>query len=85
MTDDDALIQEHQEEVKKAVNERKVVFKGEVMAGQETAEEAQENPGAVASVGEMDEMFFVYQGRDEREPHSFIKRDPLFQQGIVSS
>ena len=41
------------------MNERKVVFKGEVMAGQETAEEAQENPGAVASVGEMDEMFFV--------------------------
>ena len=78
ITDDDACISEHQDEVKRAVDNRKVVFKGEVMAQQEATEDNQENPGAVASVGEMSEMFFVYQGRDEREPHSFIKRDPLF-------
>jgi hypothetical protein len=29
------------------------------------------------------EIFFVFHGRDEREPHSFIKSDPLFQNGIV--
>ena len=28
-------------------------------------------------------MFFVFHGRDERDPHSFIKSDPLFLNGIV--
>ena len=32
----------------------------------------------LAAVEKMEEMFFVYNGRDEREPHSFIKGDPLY-------
>ena len=30
-------------------------------------------------------MFFLFNGRDERDPHNFIKADPLFQAGIVKS
>ena len=25
----------------------------------------------------------MYHGRDERDPHSFIKEDPLFREGVV--
>ena len=28
-------------------------------------------------------MYFVFNGRDERDPHAFIKADPFYQQGIV--
>ena len=32
---------------------------------------------------EVSEMFFVYKGRDERDPHEFVKRDPLFVNGLI--
>ena len=39
VTEDVEFISEHQDEVKKAVDNRKVVFKGEVMAEQVSTEE----------------------------------------------
>lgn len=29
------------------------------------------------------EFYFVFLGRDERDPHAFIKADPFYQAGIV--
>ena len=29
-------------------------------------------------------MFFVFNGRDETEPHSFLMNDPLYLQGIIA-
>ena len=36
-----------------------------------------------SDVSKLDEIFFVYNGRDERDPHNFIKDDPLFKEGII--
>ena len=38
----------------------------------------------MSSTAAMEEIFFVFHGRDERDPHTFIKSDPLYQQGVVS-
>ena len=43
-----------------------------------------EETTAMSSAAEMEEIFYIYNARDEREPHSFIKMDPFYQQGIVS-
>ena len=32
---------------------------------------------------ELDEIIFVFNARDEREPHQFIMTDPLYSEGIV--
>lgn len=32
---------------------------------------------------EAGEMFFVYHGKDEREPHEFIMRDQYYVNGLV--
>ena len=31
------------------------------------------------------EMFIVYKGKDERDPHGFIMMDPFYQNGLVKS
>jgi hypothetical protein len=33
---------------------------------------------------EKKEIYIVFNARDEREPHSFLKLDPLYQAGIVA-
>lgn len=79
INDSDALVLEHQEQVKRAVEDQKIVFKGEVLAqsGSEESEEPVEST-EMSSTAEMEEIFFIFHGRDEREPHSFIKNDPFY-------
>ena len=36
-----------------------------------------------SAVTSLDEIFFVFTARDEREPHQFIMDDPLYGQGVV--
>ena len=78
------LAEEHKMKVKAAVDMQKIVFKGEVLPGSKisseqdpSAKEAAES-GISSDVSQIDEIFFIYNGRDEREPHQFIKDDPLF-------
>ena len=42
-----------------------------------------EGASSLSSTSEVEEIFFIFNARDEREPHSFIKFDPLYQQGCV--
>ena len=75
---------EHRENVQKAVESQKIVFRGELMPEREAlnAEDGQEAVG-VAQTSDLEEIIFVFNARDEREPHTFIKADPLFTNGIV--
>ena len=34
-------------------------------------------------VTKLSEVVFVFNGRDERDPHGFMKDDPLYREGIV--
>jgi hypothetical protein len=34
-------------------------------------------------VTKLSELLFVFNGRDERDPHGFMKDDPLYREGIV--
>lgn len=28
-------------------------------------------------------MFYIYNGKDERDPHDFVKKDPFFINGLI--
>ena len=56
-------MQEHNDKIQSAVKSQRIIFKGESLG---------ENQSKVESI------FYLYQGRDERDPHAFIKQDPLF-------
>ena len=43
----------------------------------------EEGAQQLAPSTEIEEIFFIFNARDEREPHQFIKYDPLYQQGCV--
>jgi uncharacterized protein YciI len=34
-------------------------------------------------IDKANEMFFVFSGKDERDPHSFIMKDPYYVNGLV--
>ena len=70
-------LDDHLNQIKMAVERQKIVFKGEVLPTQDDSQEADK-----ASTHKP-EMFYIFNGRDEREPHDFIKGDPLYQQGYV--
>ena len=72
------LWQEHTNKIADAVKSRRILFRGEVPLTSDNDEEG------LAVVKHPKEIFFLYHGRDEREPHSFIKHDSLYQAGIVS-
>ena len=63
---------------------QKIVFRGELLpeqkadAGDEASETTQ-----VSHASDLDEIIFVFNARDEREPHQFIMADPLYCEGIV--
>jgi len=62
--------QEHIDLIQKAVEKQKIVFKGEVLGSEEASKP---------------ELFYIFNGRDEREPHNFLKSDALYQQGFVDN
>ena len=37
----------------------------------------------MAQLHALDQIIFVFNARDERDPHRFIMADPLYMQGIV--
>ena len=37
----------------------------------------------MTQAGDLDEIIFVFNGRDERDPHRFIMADPLFVEGCI--
>ena len=57
------------------------------MPERKTADGTAEAEGTKASemtqTSDLDEIFFVFNARDEREPHQFIMADPLYNEGIV--
>ena len=52
---------------------------GETEEGEDAAAEAK----SVAEASDLDQIIFVFNARDEREPHEFIMRDPLYSEGVV--
>ena len=79
------LAYEHREKVQEAIKKEQILFRGECLPGQlEQAKDGTETDRAVsADMATHDQIFFVFQGRDERDPHDFMKMDPIFQQGCV--
>ena len=69
------------------MEDQKIVFRGELMPERKTADAEAEAEGAKASevtqTSDLDEIFFLFNARDEREPHEFIKADPLYKEGVV--
>ena len=63
---------EHRDKVQKAVDMQKIVFRGELLpkraAEGEEADDASEAQ-AVAETSDLDQIIFVFNARDEREPH----------------
>ena len=79
---------EHSEKVKRAVQDQQIVFRGEMLpqrteSTDESGEQEQEGTTAVAQASDLDEIIFVFNGRDERDPHRFIMDDPLFTEGVI--
>ena len=79
---------EHSEKVKRAVQDQQIVFRGEMLpqrteSTDESEEQEQEGTTAVAQASDLDEIIFVFNGRDERDPHRFIMDDPLFTEGVI--
>ena len=37
----------------------------------------------MAEASDLDEIFFVFNVRDERELMTFVKQDPLYSEGVV--
>ena len=82
------LTEEHRAKVKLAVESSKIVFRGEVLPGTtRSSKQASAKPSTSEQVSDdvskLSEVFFVFNGRDERDPHGFIQDDPLFREGIV--
>ena len=64
------------------------MFRGEVLPGTtRSSKQEAAKPSTTQQVSDdvskLSEIFFVFNGRDERDPHGFIKEDPLFREGIV--
>ena len=74
---------DHRDKVQKAVSSQKIVFRGEMLPEQETKEGAEADAAQVSQTNDIDEIFFVFNARDEREPHQFILADPLYSEGII--
>ena len=74
---------DHREKVQKAVDMQQIVFRGELLPERTPDETNDEATSAVSQTNDLDEIFFVFNARDEREPHQFIMGDPLYSQGIV--
>ena len=72
---------DHRNQVQKAVSAQKIVFRGEVLPEKESGPEA--DAAQVSQTNDLDEIIFVFNARDEREPHQFILADPLYNEGIV--
>ncbi|CDW88940.1 UNKNOWN [Stylonychia lemnae] len=66
----DQYREEHTSRVKKLIEGQRIVFRGDVRN--------KENNGH-------SEIFFVYQAKDERDPHSFIMGDQYYQNGLVKN
>ena len=85
---DKEIAMEHSEKVKRAVQDQQIVFRGEMLpqrteSTDESGEQEQEGTTAVAQASDLDEIIFVFNGRDERDPHRFIMTDPLFVEGLI--
>jgi len=65
------LMEEHQEKVKTALDHQRIVFKGEFLQPQDVITAPEEGSDKAPSK-EKPELFFVFNARDEREPHDFI-------------
>ena len=63
--------EEHNKEVKKRFDDQKIVFKGAIAASSENG-----TPG---------EMYFVYHGKDEKDPHQFVMSDQYFINGLIKN
>ena len=77
---------EHREKVQKALDMQKIVFRGEMLpdrSAEEATADGEEPAAAVAQTNDLDEIFFVFNARDETEPYEFMKADPLYSEGIV--
>ena len=55
--------------MKRKLDDQKILFKG----------------GIKGEEGGITEMYFVYHGKDERDPHQFIMEDQYFINGLVKS
>ena len=77
----------HREKVQKAVDMQKILFRGEMLPQRaeegEADGEAASEAKSVAEASDLDQIIFVFNARDEREPHEFIMKDPLHIEGIV--
>ena len=79
---DTAIAAEHRDKVKRAVDQQQIVFRGEMLPTR-AVEGAEKESTAVAQTSDLDEIIFVFNSRDEREPHKFIMEDPLYSEGVI--
>ena len=81
---------EHRDKVQRAVDAQKIVFRGELLPERAQDKEgldaaAADTTTTVAEASDLDEIFFVFNVRDERELMTFVKQDPLYNEGVVKS
>ena len=80
MEESDKYQEDHNREVKRRLEDQKILFKGCTKAKVEGGSSL-ENPESP----QLDEMYFVFNGKDERDPHSFMTTDQYFINGLVKS
>ena len=81
---DAKLAIDHAKKVKDGIAMQKIVFRGEMLPERSAGDDGGDSDAAhVSQTNEIDEIIFVFNARDEREPHEFIMADPLYSEGIV--
>jgi hypothetical protein len=68
--------------VKRRLDDQKILFTG--CTKYERPVSDKETAPATSEIRH-DEMYFVYHGKDERDPHTFIMTDQYYVNGLVKS
>lgn len=74
------LAYEHREKVQEAIQREQIMFRGECLPGtlEQPKDGSETNAGVTSDMATHDQIFFVFRARDERDPHDFMKLDPIY-------
>ena len=78
----DKYEEEHQREVKRKLDDQKILFTG--LTKYVAPLDSKSTQVATDEIRH-DEIYFVFNGKDERDPHSFVMTDQYYITGLVKS